>query len=236
MVLKVTLIAATVVDLSTIEETVPGYSVIPEDANTITSADALAEFAGRACYQSWNRPNPGTHTNHDYLLNITRQGHESVFGHSSATFYVEGVSRSLTHELIRHRFLAFSELSQRYVDMADATYVLPPAIQGDEDMHSEVWQIVEDAKLAYNSIVADLEATGVSGKKAREAARAVLPSAMETKIVVSGNIRAWRDFLRQRLTPQADAEIRELAQEVYKSLAELAPNSMQGIGTWLTST
>lgn len=227
--MKVTLIAATLMDLTTVEDVVPGYSVFTEGADTIDSADALAEFAGRACYQSWDRPNPGTYANHDYLLNITRQGHESVFAHASATFYVEGVSRSLTHELIRHRWLAFSEVSQRYVDMADAEFVMPPAFKGDAQLEmwaNDIWFEATDAYKASNMV---LEDKGLSRKEARQAARAVLPNMTETKIVVSGNIRAWRDFLRQRLMPQADAEIRQLAEAIFDWLKDLAPNSMQGI-------
>ena len=76
-----------------------------------TDADggqALAEFAGRACYQSWNKPNPATATNAGYLRHILEVGHLSVLEHGTATFYLTGVSRSLTHELIRHRHFSYS--------------------------------------------------------------------------------------------------------------------------------
>ena len=83
-----------------------------------TDADggqALAEFAGRACYESWHKPNPATATNAGYLRHILEVGHLSVLEHGSVTLYLRGVSRSLTHELVRHRHLSFSQLSQRYV-------------------------------------------------------------------------------------------------------------------------
>lgn len=194
-----------------------------------TAPDVLAEFAGRACYQSWDRPNPATAENKDYLANVIGQGHESVLAHASATFYVQGVSRSLTHELIRHRWLAFSELSQRYVNMDDAEMVIPPAMRDNPNAISELEAIFGDTVTSYGYLVDDLINKGLSRKEARQAARAVLPSMTETKIVVSGNLRAWRDFLKQRLSPHADAEIREFAEEIYRQLKEIAPHSMQGI-------
>jgi thymidylate synthase (FAD) len=192
--------------------------------------DSIGEFAGRACYQSWDRPNPKTANNDDYLGNVIGQGHESVLAHASASFYAEGVSRSLTHELIRSRFLAFSELSQRYVDMKTADFVIPPALQGDDHAEALLKESWESAKQTYKVLCYWLEnTTDLSKKQVREAARAVLPNMAETKIVVSGNMRAWRDFLKQRLSPHADAEIQAFAQEIKRQLLYVAPNSMQGI-------
>lgn len=192
--------------------------------------DTLGEFAGRACYQAWTLPNPKTATNAGYLANIVDQGHFSVLEHSSATFYVEGVSRSLTHELIRHRHLSYSELSQRYVSMSDAELVQPPAVRevgglGGEWMREDIETDMEKAKARYERMVNDLTYAGATRKQAREAARAVLPGGTETKIVVSGNMRAWRDMLGKRYHVAADAEIREFATEILSKLREIAPNS-----------
>ena len=73
----------------------------------------LAEFAGRACYQSWHKPNPDTRTNHGYLGHILEVGHESVLEHGTVSVYITGISRSLTHELVRHRHFSYSQESQR---------------------------------------------------------------------------------------------------------------------------
>src|SRR5690606_20932523 len=105
-----------------------GDMELDEDA---TESETLIEFAGRSCYQSFHKPNPKTRANADYIANIVAQGHHSVLEHASATFYIEGVSRALTHELIRHRHLSFSELSQRFVNVEDAEVVYPPAVRGD---------------------------------------------------------------------------------------------------------
>ena len=95
-----------------------------------TDGERLAEFAGRLCYMS--QANPAGRNTRDYLENIKKQGHGSVLEHANYTVLLEGVSRSLTHELVRHRAgFAYSQLSQRYVDESDAAFVVPPAIQGD---------------------------------------------------------------------------------------------------------
>ena len=186
-------------------------------------ADTLAEFAGRSCYQSFDKPNAATRTNRGYLSNILSQSHFSVLEHASATFYLEGVSRNLTHELIRHRHLSFSELSQRFVDMEDYAPIMPPAMEPISDPADWFQDHQQKYQVAYDSLI-DL---GASRKQAREAARAFLPSSMETKMVVTGNMRAWRDVLQKRISPHADAEIQLLSQEILRQLKEIAPNTFQ---------
>lgn len=191
--------------------------------------DTLVEFAGRACYQSWQRPNPKTATNEGYIANILAQGHFSVLEHASATFYVQGVSRALTHELIRHRHLSYSQLSQRFVNEGgrEDNLVLPPAAH-DDMVAAMIHQRAHDqAHLIYNDLVAHYTSKGLPRKQAREAARAVLPNQQETKLVVTGNMRAWRDVIAKRNDPAADAEIRRFAAEVLKQLKKIAPNTFQ---------
>lgn len=194
-------------------------------------ADTLAEFAGRACYQSFDKPNPKTARNKDYLANILRQSHESVLEHANVTFYVTGVSRALTHELIRHRHLSFSELSQRFVDVSHVEFVLPPALRdGQPDMKDEVGGYFYGAVHGYDFVNKFLsKVRGLPRKQAREAARAVMPNATETRIVVTGNMRAWRDVLKKRWSTHADAEIREFAGEVLSHLRRIAPNTFADI-------
>lgn len=195
-----------------------------------SDGEHLIEFAGRACYQSWDRPNPKTSSNEDYIKNIINSQHFSVLEHASATFYIQGVSRSLTHELIRHRHLSFSQLSQRFVDESDAEFVTPPALAEvmepfyGTDVEEDLGSVFYSSVGCYNRLVELLLAKGLSRKQAREAARSVLPNAAETKIVVTGNFRAWREFISKRATPHADAEIRALALEILRQLKELAPS------------
>jgi thymidylate synthase (FAD) len=158
-------------------------------------------------------------------------GHLSVLEHGSVTFYITGVSRSLTHELIRHRHFSYSQLSQRYVPERDAAMVAPDVIASDPELLDR-FQAASDAALAaYNELLEGLEKkfAGVENatlrrKQARQAARAVLPNATETRIVVTGNYRAWRHFVGMRATEHADVEIRALAVECLRQLRGVAPN------------
>lgn len=200
----------------------------------VADADHLAEAAGRACYLSWHRPNPATATTAGYLAHIVEVEHFSLFSHASATFYLEGVSRSLALELIRSRWLAFSQVSQRYVDESGFAAIIPPALVALTGWRRLLARTilgvqVGSARLSYRALVALLLAAGLGRKRAREAARAVLPNAAATSIVVSGNMRAWRDFLAQRLAEGADAEIRRLALELLEQLVVLAPETLADV-------
>lgn len=200
------------------------YPLYPSETQDI---DFLAEFGGRACYQSWSRPNPATADNDTYLEHILEQGHLSVMEHGSVTFYVTGISRSLTHELIRHRHLSYSQLSQRFVNEDSAEVVVPPILSGDEEAIAMLHAHMEASKEVYRKLADRLISTGASRKEAREAARAVLPNMTETRIVVTGNIRAWREVIAKRNSPGADAEIQEFARGILGHLRELSPNSVQ---------
>ena len=194
-----------------------------------TDGERLAEFAGRLCYMS--QRNPANRTTREYLENIKRQGHGSVLEHASYTLLLEGVSRSLTHELVRHRAgWAFSQLSQRYVDESEASFVVPPAIVGDEPLLAAWREQIEAAQRTYVALVDQLMerygwvADKVHRRKmAREAARGVLPNSTETKIVVTGNARAWRTMLELRSSEAAELEIRRLAVAVLRLLQAAAP-------------
>jgi len=182
-----------------------------------SDGERLAEFAGRLCYMS--QANPAKRPTREYLENIKKQGHGSVLEHANYSILLEGVSRSLTHELVRHRAgFAYSQLSQRYVDESHAAFVVPPAIIGDEKLELTWKTQVESAQATYVGLVEQLMerygwvADRVHRRKmAREAARAVLPNATETKIVVTGNARAWRTMLELRSSEGAEMEIRRLA-------------------------
>ena len=193
--------------------------------------EALAEFAGRACYQSWSKPNPETATNAGYLRHILEVGHLSVLEHGVVSFYITGVSRSLTHELIRHRHFSYSQLSQRYVPERNAAMVEPAVIAEDPGLHEKFAAAARVSLAAYNELLAALEAkfgdvpnATLRRKQARQAARSVLPNATETRIVVTGNYRAWRHFIAMRASEHADVEIRELAVECLRQLQKAAPN------------
>lgn len=194
-----------------------------------TDGERLAEFAGRLCYMSQH--NPAGRTTEGYLQNILKQGHGSVFEHSQYVLLLEGISRTCTHELVRHRAgFGYSQLSQRYVDESRAAFVMPPAIIGDAALEAGWTRQMEAAQAAYVQAVEGLIARYAHipdaihrRKMAREAARSVLPNATETKIVVSANVRAWRTMLELRLGEGAELEIRRMAVQVLEVLRGEAP-------------
>lgn len=272
--LRVHLIGWTTFDAMLAHE-LTGWRV--DDDTPMDGGQALAEFAGRACYQSWTKPNPATATNAGYLGHILDVGHLSVLEHGTATMYITGASRSLTHELVRHRHFSYSQLSQRYVRGAEP--VEPDIIAGDPYLHGVFERAWTAAEEAYAELVhaltrklgADVEQHRRAGtppyiaafeahtagapdycvvcgepwpcrrsettvtalrKMARQAARAVLPNATETRIVVTGNYRAWRHFIAMRATEHADVEIRELAVRCLGELHQVAPNVFADFTTY----
>lgn len=194
-----------------------------------TDGERIAEFAGRLCYMS--QRNPAGRSTREYLENIKKQGHGSVLEHATYGILFEGISRSLTHELVRHRAgFAYSQLSQRYVDESEAAFVVPPAMVGDEPLMTAWRTQIESAQAAYVHLVDELMqrygwvADKVHRRKmAREAARGVLPNSTETKIVVTANARAWRTMLELRSSEAAELEIRRMAVAALRMLQAEAP-------------
>jgi thymidylate synthase (FAD) len=187
------------------------------DEGHVSPLDALPEIGGRVCYLSYGK---GRKSNREYLANILAQGHESVLEHSVVTFGIRGISRSCSHEVVRHRHLSFSQTSQRYVTQVD--FVKPPNYPTE----------VMDEFSAYCSGVGEvykeaLELLPGVGKENREVSRFILPNCTATNMVVTGNLRTWRHFCKIRGGVQADAEIRKLAHVIFMKLRALAPNVFQ---------
>lgn len=217
-----------------------GASHVDWHSDTDIPSQTVAEFAGRLCYLSFgpdagleggHKLIPGRTTNTEYLANILRTRHGSVLEHAVWTVLIEGVSRALTHELVRHRHFSYSQLSQRYVDESDVAFVLPPEIEPQgaafDIFHKSCERAVEDYRALLAQIeeqVKDEPSATLRRKRARQTARSLLPNAAETKIVVTGNARAWRHFIELRAGEGADTEIRVLAIKCLDLLKGEAPN------------
>jgi thymidylate synthase (FAD) len=209
----------------------------PADVPWETDAEggqALAEFAGRACYQAWDKVNPATATNEGYLRHILEVGHLAVLEHASVTMYLTGLSRSLAHELTRHRHFSYSQLSQRYLPPGDATFVEPTVIAADAGLHQAFLAAADAALGAHRTLLDGMEKAldavpnaTLRRKQALQAANSVLPTATETRLVVTGNYRAWRHFIAMRASEHADVEIRRLALACLRELQRAAPNVFQ---------
>lgn len=212
-----------------------GLPSVPESIRAgDDESSAVIEISARLCYMSFGR---GRRDIADFVNNLLSSRDGSVFEHVNYGFVFTGVSRSLTHELVRHRAgFAYSQRSQRYVDEADSSFVIPPALAhadgASEEAHSILKGAFEAAASSYKELVAALEralprerfSSNTEHRKAvRQAARSVLPNATETKIFVTANVRAWRHFIEMRAATHADWEIRRLAVAVLEVLQREAP-------------
>lgn len=180
------------------------------------TSEELLEHAGRVCYRSTRAGEAGR-----FLQNRIREGHESIIEHASATFEISGISRACSHQVVRHRLASYSQESQRYVDMVDPDFVIPPMIEANPRA-MEIWQgVVDEVKAAYQ----ELRGLGIR----KEDARFLLPNAAATRIVMSANFREYRHFIKLRSDPAAQWEIRELANRMLDLLYLAAPSVFQDL-------
>ena len=181
-----------------------------------------------------------------FVQMLASYGHESPVEHVSFTFGIEGVSRSCTHQLVRHRIASYSQKSQRYVSEKGFEYITPPAIAEDPEALSRFEETMAAVSDAYNDL-ADLleakhtaalteagktpeEAAKIARKAAIEDARFVLPNACETKIIVTMNARTLLNFFHHRCCNRAQWEIRAVAQEMLRLCREVAPTLFSHAG------
>jgi len=172
--------------------------------------EELLEHAGRVCYRSEGRGDPGR-----FLQARIREGHESIIEHASATFEISGISRSCSHQLVRHRLASYSQESQRYVDMSDPEWVIPPAIAENTEARA-VWdEFADGVQAAYRA----LRELGVR----KEDARFALPNAAATRIIVTMNFRELLHVFRLRISPAAQWEIRDVCVQMLELVSPVAP-------------
>lgn len=174
--------------------------------------------AARICYDSKPKDLDGERK---FIKALIKAGHTATIEHSSCTFRFSGVSRCLTHQLVRHRLFSFCQRSQRYVKEDDFEYVVPESIKNDETAKKDY----ADLMSRINSLYEDFLKRGIKA----EDARYILPNACASQIVVSGNFREWRNFLDLRLEQHAQKEIRDLANLVLDELMKIAPSVFEDL-------
>lgn len=213
----------------------PGGSTVIEDYMSLdptsTDAESLVEFSGRGCYESWDKPNPKTASNADYIQRTAfDMAHGSILEHANFTLRFSGVSRAWLTEMERHRHLSWSVVSQRYVDANTFGIVMPPAIRELSASDRHLWKIeMEGCFKDYDGWTYDLQDSGLPRKQAREAARSVLPNCTEVRGVVTGNLRAWSTILPLRAHPSADREMQEVSMLILDALEPFAPTVTSNI-------
>jgi thymidylate synthase (FAD) len=189
-------------------------------------AEQIVAVAVRQCYSAFGgtelKKKITAEKRAKLIAQVVGSDHTSTIEHVSFTFAIEGVSRVLTHELVRHRVASYSHQSQRYVSAENFKYIIPPSIKSNKqalDIYKKT--ILQDQKI-YN----DLLNLGII----KEDARFVLPNATETKIIVTMNARSLFNFLRRRMCNRAQWEIRTLAYKMHELLMKAAPNIFKYAG------
>ena len=179
--------------------------------------DIIAKSA-RVCYASEPKVEGADGA---LVKNLRDWGHMSTFEHAVATFQIEGVSRALTHQLVRHRLASYSQQSQRYVNEDGFEYVTPPSVSESDEGQKLFDETVETIRRAYGKLLG----LGIP----REDARFLLPNACATKIIVTMNFRELRHFIKLRSEKGAQWEIRDLAKEMLELLRQNAPNAFDDL-------
>jgi len=178
--------------------------------------EELIEHAGRVCWASEPHGDPAP-----FIRRLVERGHESVLEHASVSFEISGISRACSHQLVRHRIASYSQQSQRFVDMSEAEFVIPPAI-AEKPEAMAIWnETLAQARSAYLR----LREAGIK----KEDSRFLLPQATTTRLVVTMNFRELRHFFRVRCDRAAQWEIRAVASEMLRQAYLLAPAVFQDL-------
>ena len=183
------------------------------------SPEALIERAGRVCYRSENKEatdKASAVARARFIQRRVKEGHESIIEHASATFEISGISRAASHQLVRHRIASYSQESQRYVDMSNPEWVVPPDIAANPEA-MELWNNATDHVRETYRQLRELEIK-------KQDARFLLPNAAATRIVVTMNFRELLHVFRIRISPHAQWEIRAVCVQMLTSLLPYAPN------------
>jgi thymidylate synthase (FAD) len=208
-----------------------------DDPTELSPAAGLLKAAGQTCYASFGPRRTRNEGAGRYFDNLAGSGHGSVFEHAVFSFLVYGVSRSVTHEVIRHRAgTAFSQLSQRFVSGRVLRFVERPEYRDIPSLHKRFEERIDHLAAEHSEVVEELVALQTDGdprlsaaartdmrKRVQQTARSVLPNEAEAFMVVSANIRAWRHMIEMRTDPHAESEIRDLYFRVFLCLRLLEP-------------
>ena len=222
---------------------------LPDDG---TPGERIIATGGKMCYDTYGKDG---HAVESHVKNLVKVGHESVIEHAHVGVLITGVSRGLSHEFVRHRHFNYSQRSTRYTEEGDAAIVLEPYYADIYDRAQKGEATTDERRLvqvAIDSFEKDLEAyneqiklleslnpkklTGKNLRKwARGKARQSLPNGLETRLVVTGNMRSWKWFFLMRTGAGAEPEIRRLAQELWYVVTPIVPNAFSDLETNLVN-
>ncbi len=214
-----------------------GFPAYLQDPTTLPDSSQLCKTAGQACYASFGPRRTTNENAAGYFERLTSAGHGSVLEHASFSFLLYGISRSITHELVRHRAgVGISQVSQRYVSGAVLRFVERPEYQDDRELHALFEQRADRAAVEYEAMAGRLLERQEQGaalldadyktdarKKVQQTARSLLPNETEAPMVFTGNVRALRHIIEMRADEHAESEIRNLAIRLLLCLATADP-------------
>jgi thymidylate synthase (FAD) len=208
-----------------------------DDPTPLPSAAQLSKTAGQTCYASFGPKRTYNENAKRYFDNQREGGHGSVLEHAVFSFLCYGISRSNTHEIVRHRAgTAYSQLSQRFVSGRVLRFVERPEYQQHPSLHKRFEERIDGAAQEYEHVADELLALQHEGderlsaevrtdrrKRVQQTARSVLPNEAETLLVMSANVRAWRHMVEMRTDEHAESEIRDLFFRIYLCLRKAEP-------------
>lgn len=246
-----TMIVRPDVDISGIKYFLNGF---PEELNfkeylndpvKLTPAETVVKTAGQWCYMAFGPDRTWNKDADKYFSNIKAQKHGSIMEHANFTMAIWGVSRSFTHELVRHRAgCGFSQVSQRYVGDSALRFVERPDYVADPVLHARFERKIEDRFDDYlwlSNYLFDKQSKGEKTlsaerktdlkKMVRQSSRSELPNCTEAPIIVTGNVRAWRNILEQRVSEHAEVEIRRVVYNIFLCLQPFLPNLLDDYNT-----
>lgn len=164
----------------------------------------------------------------DLITKVAASGHLSVLEHGSASFLITGVSRALSHQLVRHRLASYTQQSQRYTNMEDFSYIVPDSIKKIPEAHETYKQLMEQINTSYKKLEEYMLNADVNNYK--EDIRFILPNACTTQLVMTMNYRELGDFLSKRMCTRAQWEIRTLAKKIFDIMNNVEPKLFGPIG------
>ena len=213
-----------------------GFPSYLDDPTKLPDSSQLCKTAGQVCYASFGPRRTTNENAAQYFERLTSAGHGSVLEHANFSFLLYGISRSATHELVRHRHLGFSQISQRYVSGSVLRFVERPEYQSDPELHRLFEDRADRAAAEYEAMAGRLLERQEKGdalldadyktdarKKVQQTARSLLPNETEAPMVCTGNVRALRHVIEMRADEHAESEIRNLAVRLFLCLVTADP-------------
>lgn len=202
------------------EEELPNLSL-----SSIDQGATLSSIAASQCYSAgkYDLSEADFSVNPELTQKVAESGHTSILEHASASFLITGVSRALSHQLVRHRLASYTQQSQRYTDQSSFDFVVPPSIESTPEAYMIYCEYMEQTQAAYQQLLDIMVKNGYKKEKIQQDIRFILPNAATTQLVMTMNYRELGHFLGERMCTRAQWEIRNLASRIFELMSAKEP-------------